>query len=119
MKVRKGGPNLERKSYSQEFKNKLVEEAQATGNATIVARKYGVAKSSLSKWISAYKTNAKKSYTDNTVNKYPEIKDDPEELKAALKQNEQMKRLLGERELEIAVLRDLLKKTTIPLPTRC
>lgn len=42
----------------------------------------------------------------------------PKEVKKAMEQNTKLKKLLGEKELEIEILRDLLKKMNIPLPPR-
>lgn len=38
------------------------------------------------------------------------LSQDPKEAKKAMEQNNQLKKLLGEKELEIEILRDLLKK---------
>ena len=48
----------------------------------------------------------------------PSLSEDPKEVKKAMEQNTQLKKLLGEKELEIEILRDLLKKTGIQLPPR-
>ncbi len=42
---------MQRKSYSIEFKQQLIQEAQEVGNASQVARKHGIDGKMLSRWI--------------------------------------------------------------------
>ncbi len=109
---------MQRKKYSQEFKEQIIKEVLETGNASLVGRKHGVSKSLVSKWVRDKKTSPEKSLQEAIIRKYPSCSEEPDDFNDALKQNEQLKRLLGERELGIAVLRDLLKKTDTPLPKR-
>ena len=109
---------MQRKRYSKELKEQLVKEAIETGNASLVGRKHGVDKSVVCKWVRDEKTSAKQAFQSATIKKYPDLEDEPYDFENAVNQNEKLKRLLGERELEIAILRDLLKKTNSPLPKR-
>lgn len=92
------------KKYSIEFKKQIVKEVQETGNATIVARKHDLVPGTVNRWVRESKQLNK---MDKKV-KYYDIKDVTE----LSRENEQLKKLLGEKDLEIAILRDLLKKTT-------
>lgn len=91
----------------------IVKEAIETGNASIVARRHDIAPSLVARW-----TRYHKQYgtfyqlkgapgTNGTGN--------PPDYKRIAEENEQLKKLLGEKDLEIAILRDLLKKTNPPL----
>lgn len=48
--------------------------------------------------------------TSKVLQDSPNLSEDPREAKKAIVQNKQPKRLLGEKELEIEILKDLLKK---------
>ena len=58
------------KTYSEEFKNQILNEVKEVGNISLVGRKYG----------------------------------------EVTQENDKLKKILGEKDLEIAILRDLLKK---------
>jgi transposase-like protein len=95
---------MTRKKYSDEFKQQIVKEAIETGNMSLVARQHEIAKSMVAKWVKQYKNppvqkNNKKKAIDNSY--YKELETE----------NDKLKKLLGEKDLEIAILKDLLKKT--------
>ena len=78
-------------SHTKEFKNKLVKEAEETGNIKAVADKYGILPPTLYTWVRSFK-NRDKNQTKKTV--------------------KQLQKELADSELEVKVLRELLKKTT-------
>ncbi|CAM3279723.1 transposase [Brevibacillus invocatus] len=100
---------MQRKRYPIEFKQQLVQEAQDAGNASQVARLHGIDAKMLYRWIRDSKhvdwkntpaeAKAVKSYTPS-----------PGEFRELETENDQLKKLLGEKDLEIAILRDLVKK---------
>jgi transposase-like protein len=92
---------MQRKQYQPEFKQQVIKEAREVGNCALVARKYGIAHSIVGKWV-------RKSGSNGASHTTPKIPQDHKELMA---ENEQLKKLLGKKELEIEILRDLLKKT--------
>lgn len=108
---------MNRKRYSSEMKMQVVKEALETGNASIVARRHDIAPSLVARWVRYYKrygafrppTGALR--TKNSAS-------NPQEHKKIVQENEQLKKLLGEKDLEIAILRDLLKKTSLPSPIK-
>ena len=77
--------------YSNEFKRKLVKEAEETGNIKAVAAKYSVHPSSLYYWISNLK-NKERNQRKKTI--------------------KQLQKELDDSQLEVKVLKELLKKTT-------
>jgi len=89
------------KRYSAEFKNKIIKEVKETGNASLVARKHDLVAGTVTRWVRDSKKN------NSTANKYNNDEDDTD----LVKENDRLKKLLGEKDLELAILRDLLKKT--------
>ncbi|KXG73635.1 transposase [Thermotalea metallivorans] len=95
-----------RRKYSKEFKEKVIKEAMETGNAALVARQYDLNKNMLNRWVREFK-NPKKQPTVNQ-----EYKDHTAAMRMLESENETLKKLLGDKDLKIAILEDLLKKTT-------
>jgi transposase-like protein len=93
---------LKRTKHSKDFKLQVVKEAIETGNNTLVARRYELNPNMVSRWIREYK-NGKFGEVDVEV--LPDL-----DTKELTKENEKLKTILGEKDLEIAILRDLIKK---------
>lgn len=93
---------MKRIKHSNDFKLQVIKEAQETGKITLVARRYELNPNMVSRWIREYK-DGKFGGVDVAV--LPDL--DSKELS---KENEKLKILLGEKDLEIAILRDLIKK---------
>jgi len=96
------------KAYSDEFKEQLLREVDETGNMTLVARNHNIPSTTINSWIKRRKNTSNSSssrgpksssFNSNNFNKQVE------------KENDTLKKLLGEKDLEIAILKDLLKKT--------
>lgn len=83
--------------YSAEFKQQIIQAARDTGNATLVARRHQLSPSMVRRWI-------------RTVTQSQHQTDD---VMTVVDENERLKRLLGEKDLENAVLKDLLRKKGI------
>lgn len=105
---------MERRKFTPEFKRQVVEQAIAAGNNTVVARKYDIRPNVVSKWVRQYKagqsmqgSSPKGNATHVTQQEHAQLVAENRELD---KQNAHLKQLLGEKDLEIAILRDLLKK---------
>ncbi|MFD1179719.1 helix-turn-helix domain-containing protein, partial [Paenibacillus puldeungensis] len=85
----------------------VVEEALDRGNVALTARKHGISPYSLYKWVKQYRdevevTMGKKKDLNNLS--HPQTSQEWEQ------KYEQAAKLLGEKELEIAILRELVKK---------
>ena len=101
---------MKRNRYTQEFKQQIVQETAEVGNTAQVARRHDLNPKMVYQWIKQSKhrdwqttpTGAKKvvAYTPTA-----------EELHAIEEENDKLKRLLGEKDLEIEILRELLKKS--------
>jgi transposase-like protein len=89
------------KRYSEEFKRQIIKEVEEVGNASLVARKYDVVPGTVTRWVRESKMV---NITNNPLNI------DYSTSFSLDKENEQLKKLLGEKDLEIAILKDLLKK---------
>ncbi|OIJ17974.1 transposase [Anaerobacillus alkalidiazotrophicus] len=94
---------MKRTRHPKEFKIQVAKELIKTGNAALVARRYELSPNMVNRWVKEYK-NGKfddHSSTGDTV---------ALETKELSQENDQLKKLLGEKDLEIAILRDLIKK---------
>lgn len=94
--------NMRRSKHSTEFKLQVIKEAQETRKISIVARRYELNPNMVSRWIREHKEG---KFGDVDMQTIPDF--DPKEMS---KENEKLKVLLGEKDLEIAILRDLIKK---------
>lgn len=93
---------MKRTKHSKDFKLQVVKEATETGNNSLVARRYELNPNMISRWIREYKDG---KYGEVDVTVLPDL--DSKELS---EENEKLKMILGEKDLEIAILRDLIKK---------
>ncbi len=103
-------PTLHRKKYDAELKIRVAREAIETGNSTVVARRYEIAPVVVSRWVRNYKANGSVAF--DVTKKNAAHQDCSVQLRQVEHENEQLKKLLGEKDLEIAILRDLVKKGT-------
>lgn len=94
---------MQRRHYSEELKQQIIKEAIETGNCNAVARRHEIASTIVSRWV----REAKLPNQGKTSHLTPEVK-------RLLAENEKLKRLVGEKKLEINVLRDLVKKGNHP-----
>ncbi|WP_055666657.1 transposase [Desnuesiella massiliensis] len=99
------------RSYTKELKEEILREVKEEGNVSLVSRRHGISKSTIFTWIknSVNKDEIKvKPGRKALVEGDRELKD---ELTEVTKENDQLKKLPGEKDLEIAILRDLIKKS--------
>ncbi|CAM4496120.1 transposase-like protein [Paenibacillus endophyticus] len=101
---------MTRNKHSKEFKRQVVKEAIETGNKALVARRYEIAANMLHRWVREFENG---KYGETTLDAVSEI-----DAKIMAQENDQLKRLLGEQALEIAILRDLIKKKNPHLLTK-
>ncbi|MFD0957769.1 transposase, partial [Virgibacillus alimentarius] len=87
---------------SKEFKIQVIKEALETGKPSVVARRYDLNANMVSRWIREYRDG---KYGDTNAMTVPDL-----DSKQLSNENDQLKKLLGEKDLEIAILRDLVKK---------
>lgn len=106
------------KRHSTEFKKQVIKEALETGNSSLVGRKHNISPSIVARWVKEIKPDPMKELTNKVLQRTPGLSETLKESKQIEEQNLKLKKLIGEKELEIDILRDLLKKTKIPLPPR-
>ncbi|WP_077299966.1 transposase [Virgibacillus pantothenticus] len=93
---------MKRTRHSKEFKIQVIKEAMETGKTSIVARRYELNPNMVTRWVREYKDG---KYGDIDVATIPDL-----DSKHLANENEHLKKILGEKDLEIAILRDLIKK---------
>ncbi|UKS26375.1 helix-turn-helix domain-containing protein [Paenibacillus sp. HWE-109] len=95
-----------------EQKEKAAQEVLSGMKAAVVARKYGVTPGTVNQWVRDYREQ-------HGEQDYPYPQEQAEELKRLLeveKRYDKAVKLLGEKDLEIEILRELLKKPTPAYP---
>ena len=107
----KGAFILSRQKYDVDFKVRVVQEAIETGNGSVVARRYGLAPAVVNRWTRSYKEHGVDAFSSPKKRSRSRGGPDPRTQEFE-RENDQLKRLLGEKDLEIAILRDLVKKGT-------
>lgn len=95
--------------YTDEFKEQIIKECQETGNVSIVARRHEISSSTIHTWIQKLRKRG-------SVKPLPKAKDSKhkvmeKQLKEVSTQNDRLKRLLADKELELAILRELRDRT--------
>lgn len=91
----------------EDVKKKYVRIALETGNLTSTARKAGITRETLRKWMKEYEDDVQEimEKEGTTV-----LSENPSKDELKEKYQQAMK-LLGEKELEVAMLKNLLKKS--------
>jgi transposase len=100
---------MKRNRYTQKFKQQIVREAAEVGNAAQVARRHDLNPKMVYQWIKQSK-HRDWQVTPAGAKKVAAYTPTAEELRAIEEENDKLKRLLGEKDLEIEILRDLVKK---------
>jgi transposase len=106
-----GGKAMRGKTYTKEMKEEILREVKEVGNVSLVSRRHGISKSTIFTWI---RDPNNKDEIKVKPGRKALIEGDKElenELTEVTKENDQLKKLLGEKDLEIAILRDLIKKS--------
>ncbi|MFD0672516.1 transposase [Cohnella sp. GCM10027633] len=96
----------------EEQREKAALEALSGIKAAIVARKYGVSPSTVTQWVRDYREK-------HGEQDHPYPQEQAEEMKRLIeveKKYEKAVKMLGEKDLEIEILRELLKKPTPAYP---
>jgi transposase-like protein len=95
--------------YSDELKEQIIRECQEVGNVAVVARRYEISSNTIHTWIKKYRERG----TAKTLKKngFKDLNTMSEQLKKVSTENDQLKRLVAEKELELAILWELRDKT--------
>jgi transposase-like protein len=96
---------MKKKHYDQEFKEQIIRECQEVGNAALVARRHGLSKNTVHSWLQASRRNG--SIVPLPKNKEQRLIEVEKRLETLGRENERLKRIVAEKELELAILREL------------
>ena len=99
-----------RRRHSAETKLKVVKEVLETGNAALVAIRHDLSSSMVSKWVRQYKQYVEAAFKGNNKGNEQLVGYTDKDYRKLEDENERLKKILGEKDLEVAILRDLLKK---------
>lgn len=103
---------MKRRFYcTEEVKKEYVELVVSGYRTEHVARQYGMSPSALQRWVRQYWDEVQTAM----VKKKQQAEQIAKESEDWKKKYDQAMKLLGEKELENAILKDLVKKTTPPL----
>ena len=98
------------RSYTKELKEEILREVKEVGNVSLVSRRHGISKSTIFTWIKESNNNDEFKVKPGRKALVEGEKELESELTGVTKENDQLKKLLGEKDLEIAILKDLIKK---------
>lgn len=99
---------MTRKRYSDEFKEQVVKEYEEIGNAALVARRHEISKQTVYAWIKAKKKN--RSVKPLPREQLARLEEAERRLTTVSEESHQLTLLLAEKELELAILRELRDK---------
>jgi transposase-like protein len=100
---------MAKKQYSVEFIEQVIKECQETNNVALVARRYEISPSTIHTWIN--KKRQRGSAASLPKAKEARYKTMEKQLKEISTENDRLKRLIADKELELAILRELRDKT--------
>lgn len=100
---------MQRRRFTLEMKQQLIQEARDVGNAAQVARRHGVDPRMLYRWMKQAE-HSDWQHSDPTAKVVTAYTPSPQQFRTLESENKQLKEILGEKDLEIAILRDLVKK---------
>ncbi|MCF8011715.1 MAG: IS3 family transposase [Clostridiales bacterium] len=104
---------MEKQQYSDEFKEQLIRECIETGNVALVARKHEISPNTIHSWLKKQrKRGSTKALPKAKDNRYKEME---KWLKEVSTENDELKRMVADKELELAVLRDLTNTKNPPI----
>ena len=96
---------MKKKRYEQEFKEQIIRECQEVGNTALVARRHGISKNTVHSWIQATRKNG--SVVPLPRNEGQRLLEVEKRLETLGQENDRLKRIVAEKELELAILREL------------
>lgn len=108
---------MERRRYSKEFKEQVLREGEEAGNMALVARRHGLEPKQVRKWKAAAKHKSFAA-TPDEAKKVVSYQPSAQEFHQLESENSALKKLIGEKELELQILRDLVKKSNPGYRTR-
>jgi transposase len=99
------------RTFTKDLKEEILREVKEVENVSLVARRHGISKSTIFTWI---KGSNNKDEIKVKPGRKALVEGDSKlesEITEVTKENDQLKKLLGEKDLEISILKDLIKKS--------
>ena len=96
------------KQYSQELKEQVINECREVGNIALVARRHEVSRFTVYSWMRAGRKNGCVKPLPKARD--PRVRELEKRLEAVSTENDRLKRLVAEKELELAILKELTTK---------
>lgn len=94
--------------YSDEFKEQVLAECEQVGNAALVARRHQISENTIYTWMRNRRKNGSvKALPKSQASRLEELE---KRLKLVSTENERLKRLVAEKELELAILKELKER---------
>ncbi len=100
---------MKKKRYEQEFKEQIIRECQEVGNVALVARRHGLSKNTVHSWLQAARKNG--SVVPLPKDQEERLHEVEKRLEMLGRENDRLKRIVAEKELELAILRELRDMT--------
>ena len=97
-------------TYTKDFKDMVLQKVIETNDVTQVAKRHDLSTKTIYNWR---KESSHKAWdvTSDSAKKTATYTPSAQEFKEIETENGQLKKILGEKDLEIAILRDLVKKS--------
>ena len=98
------------KNYTKDFKEAILREVNETNDVAQVARRHQLSTKTIYSWRKQSQSAAWNA-AEGATKKITAYTPTAQEFRELEGENSQLKHLLGEKDLEIAILRDLIKKS--------
>ena len=102
---------MKRQNYSVQFKEQVINECRQFGNVALVARRHDLSPNTVYSWLKKVKENG--SVIPLPKDNQKQFKEVKKRLNILGTENNQLKKLLAEKELELAILRDLRDQSNL------
>ena len=104
-KLEKGLLLLGKQKYSDELKEQIIKECRQIGNTALVARRHNISRNTVYTW----QRNARKNGSIKALpkDKEKQLKECKKRINNLGSENDQLKKLVAEKELELTILREL------------
>ena len=107
MKWKEGSPIA--KQYPKHFKEQVLKDVEEIGSVPQVAKRHGVSDKTVYRWVAQSEHSDWKN-TQAESKQTSEYIPSAKEFRELEKENIKLKQILGEKDLEISVLNDIVKK---------
>lgn len=104
------------KTYDPDLKKQVVDECIQVGNIRLVARRHNLSPNTVNGWVKASRRRGSVEPLPRKASQ--RIAEAERRIEAMGEENSRLKRIVADKEVENAILRELLEKANPPRPTR-